>query len=147
MNLSTAVFAGLMLATLTAEAQQLATMPLTISNNTITAEVAATQPERETGLMNRFSLRSDQGMLFVFDGPQQIVMWMKNTYIPLSVAFMDREGKILNIEDMQPQTLDPHPSTGMALYALEMRKGWFKERNIKAGIKVEGLEKAPKGKS
>jgi len=146
MKFSTSLFALAMLGALAANAAELPTIPLTINKHAITVEVASTQPERETGLMNRFSLRADQGMLFVFDGPQPVVMWMKNTYAPLSVAFMDSTGKILNIEDMQPQTLETHPSAGPALYALEMRKGWFKERGIKAGAKVEGLDKAPRGK-
>lgn len=138
--LITAVF----FAAAAATAAELPTLPLTLKTHKITAEVAATPSERELGLMNRFSLRADQGMLFVFDRPQMVAMWMKNTYMPLSVAFIDREGKILNIEDMQPQTETTHVSAGLVLYALEMRKGWFKERGVAPGTKIEGLEKAPR---
>jgi uncharacterized membrane protein (UPF0127 family) len=75
--------------------------------------------------MNRFSLRPDHGMLFVFDAPQPLAFWMKNTYVPLSIAFIASDGRILNIEDMAPRTETTHPSRGLALYALEMKKGWF----------------------
>jgi uncharacterized membrane protein (UPF0127 family) len=124
-------------------AAELPTIPLVIKKNKITAEVVNTPAQREVGLMNRFSIRSDEGMLFVFPEPQMLSFWMKNTYIALSIAFIDGEGKIINIEDMAPQTLDLHPSTRPGLYALEMRKGWFKERGITAGTKIEGIEKAP----
>jgi hypothetical protein len=128
-----------------AVAAELPTLALTIKAQHIDAEVAATRETRERGLMERFSLRPDRGMLFVFAQPQRIAMWMKNTYVPLSVAFIDRDGTILNIAEMQPQTETVHPSTGAALYALEMRAGWFKERGVGPGAKIEGLEKAPKG--
>jgi uncharacterized membrane protein (UPF0127 family) len=71
---------------------------------------------------------------------------MKNTYVPLSIAFIGADGRILNIEDMTPQTETTHPSRGVALYALEMKKGWFAERAIVAGDRVEGLEKAPRAR-
>jgi len=70
--------------------------------------------------------------------------WMKNTYIPLSIAFIDSEGRILNIEDMAPQTETTHWSKGPGLYALEMRKGWFAEHGIKAGDQMHGLKEAVK---
>lgn len=125
-------------------AAQLSTLPVTIKNQKITVEVAVSEAERQHGLMNRFSLRKGQGRLFVFARPLPLVFWMRNTYIPLSVAFIDREGQILNVADMEPQTETKHPSAGTALYALEMRPGWFKDRGITPGAKVEGLEKAPK---
>jgi uncharacterized membrane protein (UPF0127 family) len=68
-------------------------------------------------------------------------MWMKNTLVALSVAFLDRDGVILNIEDMEPQTLDPHMSAGPALYAIETNKGWFKANGIKPGDRASGLPK------
>jgi uncharacterized membrane protein (UPF0127 family) len=117
---------------------------LTINGNKITAEVAATTDQRSTGLMNRFSLQPDHGMLFVFEKPEPLGFWMKNTYIALSIAFLDREGRILNIEDMAPQTENTHWSKGPGQYALEMRKGWFAERGVKAGDRVEGIAKLPK---
>jgi len=112
---------------------------VTIDAHRIEVEVAATPDDRATGLMNRFSLQPDHGMLFVFDRPQPLAFWMKNTYIPLSIAFVDANGKILNIEDMQPQDESSHWSQGPALYAIEMRQGWFRGKGIVAGQTVKGL--------
>ena len=81
-------------------------------------------------------------MLFVFKEPRPQAFWMKNTYVPLSIAFIDGDGRIINIEDMAPQTENTHPSHGPALYALEMKKGWFADRNIAPGARIEGLSKA-----
>ena len=117
----------------------LPTIPLSIEGNKLIAEVAATADQRTTGLMNRFSLQPDHGMVFVFERAEPLTFWMKNTFIPLSIAFIASDGRILNIEDMAPQDESTHPSKGPALYALEMRKGWFAERGIKAGDKVAGL--------
>ena len=125
-------------------AEQLATIELTIKGHRAIAEIAATTPTRTVGLMNRFSLQPDHGMLFVFNAPQPLAFWMKNTYVPLSIAFIGRDGKILNIDDMAPLTENTHPSRGPALYALEMKKGWFTERGIGSGDVVAGLEKAPR---
>ena len=83
-------------------------------------------------------------MLFVFEHAEPQAFWMKNTFIPLSIAFIDADGRIANIEDMAPQTENSHWSRGPVLYALEMRKGWFAERGIKAGDRVEGVEKRPR---
>ena len=94
---------------------------------------------RQTGLMHRFSLPNDHGMLFVFAAPQPLSFWMRNTYIPLSIAFVDAQGRILNIEELAPQDERSKFSTGPALYAIEMRKGWFAQKGIRAGAKVEGL--------
>ncbi|HEX6794522.1 MAG TPA: DUF192 domain-containing protein [Casimicrobiaceae bacterium] len=112
---------------------------LTIGKNKLIVEVASTPQTRETGLMNRFSLQQDHGMLFVFEVPQELAFWMKNTYIPLSIAFVDANGRILNIEDMRPQDESTHWSSGQALYAIEMRQGWFAARGIAAGDAVGGL--------
>jgi hypothetical protein len=83
-------------------------------------------------------------MLFAYARPEPLSFWMHNTYIALSIAFISADGTILNIEDMQPQTDDPHGSKGPAQYALEMKKGWFAERGIVAGNRVEGLNKRPR---
>jgi uncharacterized membrane protein (UPF0127 family) len=104
-------------------------------------EVVATDETRAIGLMNRAKLAADDGMLFIFDEPAYHAMWMKNTLIPLSVAFIDAQGTILNILDMEPQTLDSHQSAGPAIYAIETNKGWFAGKKIKAGDKVTGLPK------
>ena len=129
-----------------ASAEDLPTVQLSIKGHRLVAETATTTATRTVGLMHRFSLKPDHGMLFVFDAPQPLAFWMKNTFVPLSIAFIGADGRILNIEDMAPQTETTHPSRGLALYALEMKKGWFAERAIAAGDRVEGLERAPKAR-
>ena len=109
----------------------------------IDSEVAFTDPMRQQGLMHRQSMPLNQGMLFVFPVPARHCMWMRNTNIPLSVAFLDREGKILNVEDMQPHTETSHCAVGAATYALEMNIGWFAQRGLGKGKKIAGVEKAP----
>jgi len=123
-------------------AAELATTTLTIGTQSLTAELATSPAQRETGLMNRFSLKPDHGMLFIFERPEPLSFWMRNTFVALSIAFISADGRILNIEDMRPQTDDPHWSKGAALYALEMKKGWFAERGIVAGALVKGLPAA-----
>ena len=117
----------------------LKTTTLKVGAHNLKVEVAASDPQREKGLMNRPQLGRNDGMLFVFDVPAYHAMWMKNTLIPLSVAFVDKDGAILNILDMEPQTLDSHQSAGPAIYAIETNKGWFEKKKIKAGDKVTGL--------
>jgi hypothetical protein len=126
--------------------ESLPTIELTINGHRLTAEIAATEATRSTGLMRRFSLRPDHGMLFVFTAPQPLAFWMKDTYVALSIAFIAGDGRILNIDDMAPQTETTHPSHGPAMFALEMKKGWFAERAIKSGDLVQGATKAPKAK-
>jgi uncharacterized membrane protein (UPF0127 family) len=82
---------------------------------------------------------SNAGMLFIFDEAGEQCMWMKNTLIPLSVAFIDDAGTIVNIEDMAPQTLDSHCARRPARYALEMNRGWFAARGIKPGSRLRGI--------
>lgn len=110
----------------------------------IDAEVAADQQSRMLGLMHRQSMPQHHGMLFVFPQVATHCMWMRNTFLPLSVAFLDESGVILNIEDMQPQTEDNHCARRPARYALEMNLGWFAQRGIKAGARLGGLERAPR---
>ena len=118
-------------------------MTFSISGHKLTAEVAANDPQRMTGLMHRRMLPENRGMLFVFTTTAHHAMWMENTYIPLSVAFIDADGVIVNIEDMKPLTRDAHAAKKPVKYALEMNAGWFAKRGIKPGAKLEGLEKAP----
>ena len=125
---------------------ELLQIPLTIAGHKLTAEVASTDSQRATGLMHRRMLPENRGMIFVFADVAMHGMWMMNTYIPLSVAFLDREGRIINIEDMQPQTQTSHTAARPAKYALEMNLGWFAKRGIKPGVKVDGLEKAGPGR-
>jgi len=122
-----------------AAADMLPTVTLSINGHRITAEVATTPEHRATGLMHRFSLRPDHGMLFVSQRAEPQAFWMKNTFIPLSIAFIAPDGRIINIDDMAPQDENLHWSRGPVLYALEMRKGWFAERGIRAGDAVKGL--------
>jgi uncharacterized membrane protein (UPF0127 family) len=124
---------------LSAAPAELPSRTLIIRDQKLVVEVASTPETRATGLMNRFSLRQDHGMLFVFDAPQPLAFYMRNTYIPLSIAFVDAHGRILNIEDMRPLDESTHWSRGIAQYAIEMRQGWFAAKGIGVGDVVEGL--------
>lgn len=131
----------LLLAALAAPA--LAQMPVVQLNagmHLIKAEVAADFETRARGLMHRKSLPQNGGMLFIFDEPSIHCMWMKNTLIPLSVAFMDERGTILNIADMEPHSEQSHCAAAPARLALEMSRGWFAQRGIKPGMRIGGLE-------
>ena len=105
----------------------------------IRAELAADEPSRMQGLMFRKSLRQNDGMLFVFDEATTHCMWMRNTLIPLSVAFLDASAQIVNIADMTPQSEESHCASRPARYALEMRRGWFAERGIGPGSAIRGI--------
>ena len=109
----------------------------------IEAEVAHTFETRQTGLMNRTTMPLHRGMVFVFPEARAHCMWMKNTLLPLSVAFVDERGRVINIEDMQPQTADNHCAAGPARFALEMNLGWFAERGVKAGDTLRGFDRLP----
>jgi len=119
----------------------LETRQIKVASHALRVEVVVREPDRQKGLMFRDKLGQDRGMLFIFDEPAYHGMWMKNTLIPLSVAFIDAQGTILNILDMEPQTLDAHTSAGPSVYAIETNVGWFAARKIKAGDKVTGLPK------
>ena len=112
---------------------------LIIKGRKIRVEVARTEDEKARGLMFRESLGKDEGMLFVYDQEELLTFWMKNTPIPLSIAFIDRKGKIVDIQDMEPFSLETHTSAYPARYALEMNRGWF----AREGIKVGDLVKIP----
>jgi uncharacterized membrane protein (UPF0127 family) len=114
-----------------------------VAGHALKVDLAVDEEQRMQGLMYRKSMPAEEGMVFVFDEPAYHSMWMKNTLIPLSVAFMDKDGVILNIQDMEPQTLDSHMAAGPAVYALETNKGWFAAKKVKPGDKVTGLPKAP----
>jgi uncharacterized membrane protein (UPF0127 family) len=125
---------------------RLPTRQLTAGMYLIEAEVAADFRQRATGLMLRTSMPANGGMLFVFDVPGPQCMWMRNTLLPLSVAFIADDGSIVNIEDMQPKTDASHCAKREVRYALEMNQGWFKQRGILPGVKIGGLpsSEAPK---
>jgi len=137
-SLGVLAVAGLLVVAFAAAAD-LPTTVLTVGQYKVTAEVVVTPEQRAVGLMHRFSLKPDHGMLFVFERSEPLAFWMKNTFIPLSIAFISADGRIVNIEDMRPQTEDTHWSKGPALYALEMRKGWFAEKGIGPGAMVKGI--------
>jgi uncharacterized membrane protein (UPF0127 family) len=112
---------------------------LTAGLHVIQAEIASSPSQRQIGLMFRTQLSPNVGMLFIFDEKTQHCMWMRNTLIPLSVAFIDDDGRIINIENMLPQTETLHCARQPVRYALEMELGWFKRRGITPGIKIKGL--------
>lgn len=122
------------------------TIELSAGMHRIEAEVASNHAERATGLMNRPAMPMHRGMLFVFPEPGVQCFWMKNTLIPLSIAFLDDSGRIVQIADMQPRSLDNHCSIKPVRFALEMNAGWFKSRGISAGAKINGLDRAPPGR-
>lgn len=106
----------------------------------IHAEVAATPETRTTGLMNRKSLAPNHGMLFVFEQANVQCFWMRNTLIPLSIAYLDSDGTIVNIAEMSPQSDQSHCSQKPVRFALEMDQGWFTARGMSAGKKILGLQ-------
>ena len=133
------LFLPLFLVAAPAAAQTLPVMQLSAGMHLIRAEVAADFSTRGRGLMFRKSLGPNAGMLFIFDEAAPHCMWMKNTYIPLSVAFIDAQGVIINIADMQPHSEQSHCALRPAVYALEMDRGWFARRGIKAGARLGGI--------
>jgi uncharacterized membrane protein (UPF0127 family) len=112
---------------------------LTVGMFVINAGVAANQQDREQGLMYRTELAPNEGMLFAFDVNAVHCFWMKNTLIPLSIAFMRADGTITDIDEMQPETTDNHCPRNNGVYALEMSKGWFESKGITPGMKIVGL--------
>ena len=118
--------------------QKLAQVRLNAGIHNINAELASTPQQREIGLMFRSVMPANDGMLFVFEQPRQQCFWMKNTLIPLSIAFIGDDGSVVNIDDMKPQTLDSHCSARPVRFVLEMNEGWFAKRGIKAGSRLRG---------
>ncbi len=121
----------------------LPTMPLNAGIHLVQAEIANTSETRTIGLMHRKKLGANDGMLFVFPDLARHCMWMRNTLVPLSVAFIDERGVILNIADMQPLNEESHCAAGPARFALEVNQGWFAAKGIKAGARISGIEQAP----
>jgi uncharacterized membrane protein (UPF0127 family) len=118
--------------------QKLPAIKLNAGMHIIQAEVAQSPGQRAIGLMNRPSMGANEGMLFVFERPGQQCFWMKNTLLPLSIAFLADDGTVVNIEDMKPQTLASHCSRKEVRFALEMNVGWFAKRGIKPGSRLTG---------
>jgi uncharacterized membrane protein (UPF0127 family) len=111
---------------------------LSARGHRIQAQIARSEAERERGLMHRTCLPEDEGMLFVYDEPSQLCFWMKNTPLPLSIAFLAEDGTVINIDDMAPETRDSHCAAQPVRYVLEVNQGWFTQRGIRAGDRLEG---------
>jgi uncharacterized protein len=116
-----------------AHSQDLLRIPLYIHEKELWVEVAKTPAERARGLMGRRHLGQEEGMFFIFETEDYHAFWMKDTFIPLSIAFIDKSGRIVEIADMKPLSLESHSPPKPVLYALEMRKGWFSRNGIKVG--------------
>ncbi len=116
----------------------LPTITLRAGMFSIQAEVARSPAERAQGLMFRTKMDTHAGMLFIFEAATEQCFWMKNTPLPLSIAFLADDGAIVNIADMAPQTETSHCSVKPVRYALEMNQGWFDKRGIKAGQRITG---------
>jgi len=140
-SLKPLVVATLLLATVGARSQ--GSLELSAGIHRIRAEVVNTSQSRAEGLMYRKNLPANYGMLFVFDQAAQHCMWMRNTLMPLSVAFIDASGRIINIEEMLPQTEMNHCAAKPAKFALEMSAGWFRSRGLSSGTQLNGIDKAP----
>lgn len=128
-----------------ADSHSLPVIPLVIAGQALETEVATSPEEQQRGLMYRDSLPENHAMLFVFEGPRQASFWMRHTRIPLSIAYLDASGKILEIHDMQPFDETSIRSRSLAVaFALEVNQGWFRKQGIGPGDRVSGLDKARK---
>lgn len=127
------------------QSAQGATVELKINGHSIHSEIANTPESRSHGLMERDHLCADCGMLFVFIEAGPYGFWMKDTPLPLSIAFISADGSILNLDEMEPNTTSVHRAGGDALYVLEMNSKWFARNHIRQGDKVQGLEHTHKG--
>ena len=118
--------------------QSLPTLRLNAGIHNIQAELAQTPEQRSVGLMHRPSMDTPHGMLFAFEQAATQCFWMKNTLLPLSIAFLADDGTVVNIADMAPQTTESHCSAQPVRYALEMNRGWFAKRGVKPGSRLSG---------
>lgn len=121
----------------------LPTVTLNAGIHNIRAEVATTPEQRSAGLMYRREMGTNDGMLFVFEEPGVQCFWMRNTLLPLQVAFVADDGIVVNVDEMKPQTDDSHCSTAPVRYVLEMNTGWFTKRGIRAGSRITGTPFTP----
>lgn len=139
------VASGLALLISSVQAAGLPIVRLSAGSGVLDVEVASNKAQRSIGLMNRTSMPASRGMLFVYPAPAYFCMWMKNTKIPLSVAFIDAQGRVINIAEMAAETETNHCTQRNATYALEANRGWFDKHGVTAGSPIIGLEKAPPG--
>jgi uncharacterized membrane protein (UPF0127 family) len=142
--LSIALAAGGPSAAQTGPQPKLRTVELRAGMHLIQAELAVSPTEQATGMMFRTSMGTNEGMLFVVDEPELRCFWMKNTLLPLSIAFIADDGTIVNLADMQPRSEQSHCSARKVRYALEMNQGWFAKRGIGPGSKIAGPMFKPK---
>jgi hypothetical protein len=124
-------------------ARRLPAIDLTAGMHVIRAEVASTLLQQQIGLMHRRTLGANEGMLFVYDSAAPRCFWMRNTLLPLSIAFVDDDGTIVNIADMQPLNDQSHCSARPVRFALEMNQGWFAKRGIGPGFRLRGAPFTP----
>ncbi|EHR72313.1 hypothetical protein BurJ1DRAFT_3506 [Burkholderiales bacterium JOSHI_001] len=118
--------------------QNLPTVKLSAGMHQIQAMVAATPSQRQTGLMYRKDMAQHEGMLFIFEQPTQQCFWMRNTLLPLSIAFIADDGTVVNTDEMKPQTDESHCSAKPVRFVLEMNQGWFDKKGVKPGAKIAG---------
>ena len=130
---------GAALAFAQGQPQNLPAVTLSAGMHNIRAQVAATPDQRQRGLMFRREMPAHEGMLFIFDSPTRQCFWMRNTLLPLSIAFLRDDGSIVNIDEMAPQTEASHCSLEPVRFVLEMNSGWFAKRGLKPGAKIGGL--------
>lgn len=123
----------------TESAPQLPTQLLRLGNSTLEVEIAATNQSRQRGLMHRHVMAEEHGMLFVFEQAERLCFWMRNTYIPLSIAYLDKDATIIEIFDMQALDERSVCSTAPAQFALEVNQGWFERHHIQVGQRVQGI--------
>jgi uncharacterized membrane protein (UPF0127 family) len=118
--------------------QQLQTVTLTAGMHNVHAQLAVSPEQRQVGLMYRREMPTNEGMLFVFEDTSRQCFWMRNTPLPLTIAFLADDGTIVNLADMKPLSEDSHCSSKPVRYALEMNAGWFAKRGIGPGFKLGG---------
>jgi uncharacterized protein len=123
--------------------QKLPAITLNAGMHIVQAELAQTPDQRAIGLMFRKTMGANEGMLFAFEQPATQCFWMKNTLLPLDIAFLEADGTVVNIDAMKPQTLESHCSSKPVPYVLEMNVGWFAKRGIKPGFKLKGAPFQP----
>ena len=145
MTLRTLMLVGMLLFAAAARAE-LPRAELTAGFHRIEAEVAANQADRSQGLMHRRSMPQNHGMIFVFPVSAVHCFWMRNTPLPLSIAFLDDKGVIIDIDEMAPETDTSHCPSRPARFALEMNAGWFKAKGLKPGVAIGGIERLPAGR-
>lgn len=131
---------SILFGTTVADSKKLPQTSLSLGKHQLHVELALNEASREQGLMNKKSLGDNEGMLFVFPHPQPVSFWMKNTSLPLSIAYISSNGHILEIHDLEPfNERSVFSSSSAIVYVLEVPRGWFEEHHVFAGDEVRGL--------